>query len=238
LPSKVIGILQPGYIPWMGFFEQLLLSDVFVLYDDVQYDKHGWRNRNRLKGPNGPIWLTVPVITKKQKLPLLRDVRIDRTQSKWPQKHLGTMRQYYSKAPYFNQYFSILYDVLTNSWEFLLDLDVALISIIKEWLNIETDIILSSEIGCNDLDPNRRLIEIISNLGGNVFYEGSSGKNYLEIEEFEKAGIRVVFQDYAPVVYPQLFGDFEPYLSVLDLIFNCGPESRDYILSANPLAIT
>ena len=100
----IVGILQPGYLPWLGFFEQMYRSDVFVLYDDVQYDKHGWRNRNRIKSPNGVQWLTVPVLIKGQGKPEIRDVRINKAE-RWQKKHIRTIEQNYRKAPFYDEYF-------------------------------------------------------------------------------------------------------------------------------------
>lgn len=227
--SRVVGILQPGYLPWLGFFEQVRRSHVFVIYDDVQYDKHGWRNRNRIKGPQGPVWLTVPVRTRGKSLPLNNQVEIDHTQPAWAKKHLGTIRQYYAKAPYFDAYYPALQAVLSQSWRLLLDLDIALINLLKDWLGIATPIMLSSQLACHDTDPTKRLIMILSALGASVFYEGASGRNYLDRSQFEQAGINLFFQDFQPVDYPQQFDGFVPYLSAVDLVFNCGPESVSYL---------
>lgn len=230
----VVGILQPGYLPWLGFFEQVLRSDIFVIYDDVQYDKHGWRNRNRIKGPQGPIWLTVPVRTKGLGKPNINEVMIDQAQPRWAQKHCQTLKQAYSKAPYFTEYYPLLEQTLLKSWEKILDLDMALIRQITGWLVLTTEFVLSSSLETQPEDPTQRLVEMCRAVDADIFYEGSSGRNYLDLPQFERAGIQVVFQDYECQPYPQLYGEFVSHLSIVDLLFNCGPESPAYLPGAGP----
>lgn len=227
--AKVVGILQPGYLPWLGFFEQMQQSDVFVIYDDVQYDKHGWRNRNRIKGPQGPVWLTVPVRTSGLNWPTNHQVEIDATQANWAAKHLGTIRQHYAKAKHFKDYFPQLEEMYYRPWRSLLDLDLALIEILARWLGVECEMVLSSSLGITNPDPSERLVEIITKLGGDIFYEGASGRNYLALEKFAQAGIKVDFQDYHPAPYQQQYEGFLPLLSALDLILNCGPDSASLV---------
>jgi hypothetical protein len=231
---KIVGILQPGYLPWLGFFEQMLRSDLFVIYDDVQYDKHGWRNRNRVKGPDGPIWLTVPVRIKGLNKPNINEVLIDPAQPRWARKHCQTLRQLYGKAPFLDQYYPRLEATLLEAWEKIADLDVALIRLFANWLGLGTEIVLSSSLGCHAEDPTARLVEICQAVGADIFYEGSSGKNYLDMRQFAAAGVQVVFQEYECQPYPQLYGEFIPYLSIVDLLLNCGPESPLYLPGLGP----
>lgn len=233
---RVIGILQPGYLPWLGFFEQMLRCHYFVIYDDVQYDKHGWRNRNRIKGPKDPVWLTVPVRLKGNQR-LINQVEINPTQPRWAKKHLGTLRQHYNKAPYFKEYFPQLEEVLMRPWRLLVELDLELIRLIAGWFGLKSKLILSSELGCYHPNPSGRLIEIIRKLKGDVFYEGASGRNYLDLDQFTMAGLQVVFQDYQPMPYPQQYDGFTPFLSAIDLIFNCGSQSVRYLSGLNPPAL-
>ena len=130
-----IGILQPGYMPWLGFFEQMIKTDVFILYNDVQFDKHSWRNRNRIKGPNGIQWLTVPVLTKGGPYKI-NEIKINNN-TQWVHKHLQSLITCYKKAKYFSPYFEEIKTILTShKWEFLAELDVAIIKMISEWLEI------------------------------------------------------------------------------------------------------
>jgi hypothetical protein len=231
---KIVGILQPGYLPWLGFFEQMLRSDIFVVYDDVQYDKHGWRNRNRVKGPQAPVWLTVPVRLKGLNKPKINEVKIDPAQTRWAQKHCETLRQLSSKAPFFSQYYPHIEKTLKLAWDRIVDLDMALIRLIADWLGLAPDIVLSSSLGCQAEDPTARLVEICKTVEADIFYEGSSGKNYLDLSRFAAAGLQVVFQEYQCRPYPQLYGEFIPYLSTVDLLFNCGPESPAYLPGLGP----
>lgn len=224
-----IGILQPGYLPWLGFFEQMYKSDVFVIYDDVQYDKEGWRNRNRIKTANGIQWLTVPVYVKlKESLPV-NEVRID-NKSNWRKKHLLSIKHSYSKAPFFRKYVDIFEEAYSKDWEFLVDIDMYFIVKFKGCLGMDVKkIIRSSELDASEVsdqgDKMERLVRICSMFGADTFYEGAAGRDYIDDGYFASRGIKVEYQDYKHPVYKQLYGDFVPYLSVVDLLFNHGDES-------------
>jgi hypothetical protein len=225
----IIGILQPGYLPWLGFFEQMHRSDVFVIYDDVQYDKEGWRNRNRIKTANGIQWLTVPVHVKLTEHPLIVGTKIDNTVN-WRKKHLASMKQNYAKAPFFKGYIHIFEHAYSKEWEYLVDLDIYFIAKLAECLGMgNKNIIRSSTL---DLKGDRigRLINLCKLFGADTFYEGASGKNYIDENEFLSHGIKVEFQNYQHPIYNQLYGDFIPYLSVVDLLFNHGTESLKILL--------
>jgi hypothetical protein len=226
--------LQAGYLPWLGFFEQMLRSDIFVVLDDVQYDKHGWRNRNRVKGPQGPVWLTVPVRIRGLNRPKINEVIINPANPQWGKKHLATVRQLYAKAPFFSEYFPTLETIWQRPWTRLLDLNLVLITLVAEWLELEPDLILSSSLGCGNDDPTGRLVDICRHLEADIFYEGASGRDYLRLEQFAAAGVEVVFQDYHPQIYPQLHGAFVSHLGALDLLMNCGPRSREYLPGLGP----
>ena len=234
---KVIGILQAGYLPWLGFFEQMLWSDIFVLLDDVQYDKHGWRNRNRVRGPKGPVWLTVPVRTHGLNRPKINEVIINPANPQWGKKHLATIRQLYAKAPFFSEYFPALETILQRPWTRLLDLNLVLITLLARWLEMERDLILSSSLACRNDDPTGRLVDICRQLGADIFYEGASGRDYLRLEQFAAAGVEVVLSGLSTRPYPQLHEAFVSHLSALDLLMNCGPGSREYLpgFTQNPL---
>lgn len=228
----VIGILQPGYLPWLGFFEQLYRSDVFVIYDDVQYDKNGWRNRNRVKTANGIQWLTVPVLLNFTEHPRICDVRIDNG-SKWRKKHLETIRQSYARTPFFKEYFGIFEDTYGRDWEYLIDLDIHLIQALAQAAGIpEKPMVRSSALG---IEGGRvdRLIKICRHFNADTFYEGASGVNYIDPAVFLDSGITVRFQEYHHPEYKQLYGDFVPYLSLVDLLFNCGDSSLDVLIGNN-----
>ena len=219
-----IGILQPGYLPWLGFFEQVFRCDRFVLYDDVQFEKNAWRNRNRIKTPSGPRWLTVPVYQKGHTSQTLLETKIVE-KGDWARKHLASISTYYGKAPFFDLYYQPLSEILQQQWTHLVDLDIRLIRYLLAVLGITTPLFRSSELGITEGRRNDRLIAILRALGGTAFYEGAAGRKYIEEDKFKSAGITVEYQDYKHPNYPQLYGAFVPYLSVIDLLFNCGNES-------------
>lgn len=225
-----IGILQPGYLPWLGFFEQLHKSDIFIIYDDVQYDKNSWRNRNRIKTAKGALWLTVPALVKFLERPLIHEVKID-NHSNWRKKHLASLKMNYAKAPFFAHYINIFEETYAREWEQLIDLDLHLIVKLAESLGIDSNKIRRSSELKPQWDRNGRLVSLCKMFKADIFYEGASGKNYIEEPMFEKEGIRVNFQEYKHPVYHQLYGEFIPYLSVVDLLFNCGPDSLKVLMS-------
>ncbi len=224
-----IAVLQPGYLPWLGFFDQELSVDLFVLYDDVQYDRRRWRNRNRLKTPTGPGWLTVPVEQKGKYDQIIRDVKIDNTRP-WRKKHLGAVATYYRKAPYFEKLFPQLEEIISKDWEYLWELDLALIEWLNRVIEIGTPVRMASELGVPGL-KSERLLNICRKLGADQYYTGAAARHYLDLRQFEDAGIEVYFQEYEHPVYPQLYGPFVSHLSVLDLLMVAGPAAKEIIES-------
>jgi hypothetical protein len=230
MSGRTVGILQPGYLPWLGFFEQLYRCDIFVLYDDVQFEKGSWRNRNRIKTPDGPQWLTVPVQLKGHGFPLVKDVAIN-SSAPWAKKHIKAITQNYSKSPFLGRYSEELFGILNQPWRLLVDLDVALINWLVEQLGISTPMVLSSTLGVQGSGA-QRLISVIQSVNGDQFYEGSAGRNYIDVNVFGNAGISVGFQEYEHPKYPQLYGDFISHLSIIDLLFNCGPDSLQILVGS------
>lgn len=217
-------VLQPGYLPWVGFFDQMRRSDVFVYYDDVQFDKHGWRNRNRIKAPDGaPHWLTVPVFHSGRNWPAILEVEID-NRTPWARKHVGTLKQFYGKAPHLHRYLPALEEVLEHRWTLLVDLDLAVTGLISGWLGLTRPTLRASAIGIPG-KQSERLLALCQHVGARRYLSGNSAKAYLDTELLTRHGIEVEWQDYIHPVYPQQHGDFVPYLSIVDLLFNCGEES-------------
>ena len=217
-------VLQPGYLPWLGFFDQLRRADVFVCYDDVQYDKHGWRNRNRIKTQTGPTWLTVPVRHGGEP-PLQRilDVEIDR-RTPWARKHVASIRQAYARAPFCDRYLPALEELLQRRWERLVDLDIECVDLLAHWLGLQRRIERSSMLGVGG-ERSERLLNICRHFGASTYVSGDSAQAYLDVALFERNGITVKWQRFVHPVYPQLHGEFVPFLSALDLLFNCGDEA-------------
>ncbi len=224
----MVGILQPGYLPWLGFFEQVYRCDVFVVYDDVQYDRDGWRNRNRIKTANGIQWLTVPVHVNFEEKNLVKDIKID-NKTNWRKKHLFSIRQNYSKAPFFKKYIDIFEEAYATEWELLVELDMYFILKLTGCLGMEDkEIVRSSSLDIKG-DRLERLAAICKFFNADIFYEGASGRNYINNSFFKAQGIEIEYQDYRHPVYTQLYGDFIPFLSVIDLLFNHGDDSLDIL---------
>jgi hypothetical protein len=198
-------------------------ADVFIYYDDVQYDKHGWRNRNRIKAPTGPHWLSVPVRHAGLGKPRILDIEIDNNNA-WARKHIGTLRQYYSRAPFFTRYIEGLDQVFSGEWPRLVDLNLALAARMSDWLGITTTIYRSSELGVEG-ERSERLLALCQRVGATRYLSGNAAQSYLDVGLFERHGIAVAWQDYQHPVYPQLYGEFVPCLSAIDLLMNCGEES-------------
>lgn len=218
-----VTILQPSYLPWLGFFEQMTRSDKFVLLDDVQYTRRDWRNRNRIRVRENWIWLTVPVQQKSRFSQSLLETRIDNSVS-WRRKHLETLRQHYCKAPFFEKYFPRCQQVYEKDWTFLFDLCLETINLIKEEMGIETPLLRSSEMKPGG-EKTERLVSICRELGATHYLSGESGSNYIAEEDFSSQGIALEYQNYEHPVYPQRYTGFVPHLSAIDLLFNCGEQS-------------
>jgi hypothetical protein len=226
--KRTLAVVQPGYLPWLGFFDQVQRSDIFIFYDDVQYDKNGWRNRNRIKSRAGePHWLTVPVRVRSLEQRLL-ETEIDNRQP-WARKHIGTIRQFYARAPHLNRYLQGLEELLLgNTWERLCDLDIAAIKLMCEWLGLKRVMMRSSELSIGG-DRSERLLNLCLHVNADCYLSGNAAQEYLDVELFARYGVEVVWQNYQHPVYPQQHGEFVPYLSALDLLLNCADNSTSII---------
>ena len=229
--KQTLVILQPSYLPWLGYFDQIRRSDVFIFYDTVQFDRRGWRNRNRIKGREGKsLWLTVPVHASRDSR--VCDVEIVRG-DRWATRHLKSLLHNYSAAPYTASYLPELEAVLTAGWERIADLDIALTQLMCGWLGLTARFVRASSLdvqGCR----NERLVAYCRHFGATHYLSGDSAKTYLDAELFRANGVEVVWQDYAHPVYVQQHGPFVSYLSALDLLLNCGAESAQIITDEGP----
>ena len=225
-------ILQPSYIPWRGYFHQIFLADVFVFYDDVQYDKDGWRNRNRIKTPNGTQWLTIPVVTTGvvENKTAIKDIKIDQTKN-WSRKHWASICQAYSKAPFFKQYADELQRYFSDNYDHLADLTIDLtINLAKLLGNFETKFIRSSSIEGVSGVKTERLLNILTKIGANHYISGPSAKDYLDERLLRNNGIELEYVKYEYREYPQLYPPYDGQVSILDLLFMAGNGAKDFIL--------
>jgi hypothetical protein len=218
----IVSIHQPQYLPWLGYFDKIEQSDVFVFLDNVQFKKNEWQNRNRIKTSDNWQWLSVPVIHKfTQKI---SEVEINNT-VQWGRKHLNALVTHYSKTSYFKDHISFFEQAFSKEWKYLADINIHLIQYLAKALDLlDKKLVLASELESRD-GSTERLIDICKQLSGDVYLSGKDGAKYLEMELFKEEGIQVIFQDYHHPRYKQLYGDFEPFLSIIDLLFNCGPDS-------------
>lgn len=217
--APVLVALQPSYLPWLGAFEQFARSDVFVFYDDVQYDRDGWRNRNRIKTAQGIRWLTVPVQTRGKFGQRILDVKIDNRQA-WARKHLQTLEQAYAKAPHLKSVLAELRSVLEQPWNSLADLNITLFLRLARYMGLERTVYRSSELSL-PVGKNERLLELCRKFGAHTYYSGAAARDYLEEKRFQQVGITVRWQDFRSPVYSQLHGEFVSHLSVVDWLFHC-----------------
>ncbi len=216
----IVAAHQPQYMPWLGYFAKIDQADSFVLLDTVQFKKNEWQNRNRIKTAQGPQWLTVPVQYKfPQKI---FEVSINNT-IRWQDKQRKTLTTNYSKAPFFDSVSQSLFPVFSEQWDTISALNIFVVKTLLKLVGITTPIHVASDFSSLPEGPDQRLIAITKELKGSSYLAGQGGKEYMNLDLYAQAGITIDFQLFEPPVYPQLFGTFEPYLSVLDLLFNCGP---------------
>lgn len=222
-----VAILQSCYIPWKGYFDIIHDVDLFIFYDDVQYTKNDWRNRNRIKTANGIMWLSVPAGSSTDRL--ICDVTLG--DDRWQAQHWKTLTQAYGKAPHFRDYAGFFEDAyLGHRWTSLSNLNQFLTRrIAEDFLGIETKFEDSRRYAAQGA-KQERLLEILGKAGATRYVSGPAAKNYIDPERFEVAGIELIWKDYAGYPeYPQLHPPFEHTVSILDLLFHTGPRAPWYI---------
>lgn len=225
-----IAIMQPGYLPWLGFFELMHNCDLFVIFDDVQYTKKDWRSRNRIRSKNGWFWLTVPVLTGGKRFQLISEARIDYT-TNWQLKHLRAVEINYCKARFFKEYFPGFKEILSHRHDYLIDLDLEIIYWLSEELGVSGKPVLkSSTLGAKG-KRQEKVIEVCKKLGARELYDSKAASNFLNVEDFKTEGINIIFQNYDHPAYAQVYEPFIPYMSTIDLLFNCGQNSLPIILN-------
>jgi hypothetical protein len=225
--ARRLAVLQSNYLPWKGYFDIVHDVDLFVFYDDVQYTKNDWRNRNRIKAAGGAEWITVPTGADMNRL--VCEVEI--ADPRWQAKHWRTLQQNYGRCPHFGryrEYFEHVY--LGQTWRRLSELNQSLIRhVAREFLGIgaEFDDSRRYDAGGRKLD---RLLDLVTQCGATSYVSGPAAKDYIDAERFAQAGVELVWKDYAGYPeYPQRFPPFEHGVSILDLLFNTGPDAPWYI---------
>lgn len=216
----IAAIHQPNYIPWLGYFYKIYKSDVFVILDDVQYSKRSYTNRNKIKTPQGAIWLTVPINNKGSFELNINEIRT-KDELQWKKNHIHSIKRNYTRSKYFKEFYEVLRNIILEEYNSISDLNTNLIRSICKILDINTKIILSSDLKVDGKSTDR-LINICKNIGTDTYLSGSGGANYQDKELFKKHNIRLTYSDFKAEEYNQLWGDFVGNLSVIDYIFNCG----------------
>jgi WbqC-like protein family len=226
---KTVAILQSSYIPWKGYFDLMNAVDEFILYDDVQYTRRDWRNRNRLKSPNGVCWLTIPVQVKGR-----YHQRIDETlvsDPAWAARHWSTLVAWYGHAPFFQRYRPVLEELyLRTTEQHLSQINRRFLDALREMLGISTRLSWSSDYPSTG-DKTDRLLEICRGAGANRYLSGPSAQAYLDVDRFHNAGVDVKWMSYEGYPeYQQLHPPFDHYVSALDLLLSVGDEAPNYML--------
>jgi hypothetical protein len=228
--DKRVAILQSSYIPWKGYFDIINLVDEFILYDDVQFTRRDWRNRNRIKTPQGLRWLTIPVQTKGLYLQRIDETIV--TDPKWARSHWNALLQNYSAAQFFNNYRPLFEKLFLTSTEMRLSaINRRFIEAVCQILGIDTPLRWSTEYPAHG-SKTERLVSLCTACGATSYLSGPSARGYIEEEQFERAGVALSYMDYSGYPeYTQLHPPFEHEVTILDLIFNAGDKAPAYMKS-------
>ncbi len=222
---------QPVYLPWLGLFHKIALADRFILFDQAQYLPKDWNNRNRIKTPQGPQWLSVPVLKKGHREKPISAIEINNT-IPWGRKHWRSLNTHYSKAPYFSKYKNFFEDAYHRKWDLLSDLNLYMLQWFMDTLGIKVPVNRAGEYHFQG-KKSGLVLDMCRQVGTDTYISGTLGRNYMDVDAFKAQGVRVVFQDYHHPKYPQLYGEFFSHLSIVDLLFNCGDESLGILMSGN-----
>lgn len=227
-PDKIVAILQSNYIPWKGYFDMIAAVDEFILFDDMQYTRRDWRNRNQIKTHQGIQWLTVPVQVKGKYEQKIKDTLIDG--SDWASAHWKALAQNYRRAPHFSEIAAWLEPLyIGGSYTNISQLNRSFIEAVCHYLGIKT--VISNSWDYTLLDgKSERLADLCKQAGGTEYISGPSAKDYVEESLFTDMNIKLTWFDYAGYTeYPQLWGEFTHGVTILDLLFNCGKGAHRYM---------
>lgn len=224
---------QPHYLPWLGFFDKMLLCDAFIIEDNVQFEEQGFQNRTKIKTPSGARWLTVPIKHVGKSLPINEMTIANEAQPDWAKNHWLALKFNYSRAPYWKKYRGFFERTYSQEWVKLIDLNMHIIKGLMEFLNLEKKPLRMA----SSIDASGKKSELVlaqcKALGATTLLSGVGARDYLDLQRFEAQGIKVVFQDFKHPIYPQLAGEFVPNLSAVDYLFWVGEKpwrSDDMVL--------
>ena len=226
----ILSAHQPVYMPWLGLFHKIALSDIFCFFDIVQYQRKDFNNRNKIKTAKEEMWLTVPVKSSNRFNSIISDIEI--INNGWKKKHLKSIEINYKKSPYFEKNFHNLKKILDKPYKYLVDLNFDLLIYILDCLNINTRILKASDYSFNGKKSDL-VLDMCIQLKADIYIFGEQGKYYADVENFTRNHVYPYFQSYNHPTYEQINGHFKSSMSVIDLIFNKGEESKDIIMSNN-----
>jgi len=222
----ILSAHQPAYLPWLGYFEKIQRSDVFIYLDTVQFEKNSFINRNKIKTPQGGQWLTIPVKVKGHTNTTLADTEVDDGQP-WRIKHLKSIEMNYRKAPYFAEAYPELERLISIPTNNLADLCWQHLNFWLAEFEIETKVIRSSELKINSKKSDL-VLDLCKHFSVENYLSGALGRDYLNENDFVDAGIKVEYQEFIHPAYPQRWGGFEPYMGIVDYWMNCGPGKLNF----------
>jgi hypothetical protein len=218
----IVGIHQPNYLPYLGFFDKMAKSDIFVIYNDAQFNKYEYQHRNRIRIHDGWKWLTVPVV--KEEMPI-KEIKIinepPKNKSHWSKIHFREIHANYAKTDYFSVYEEEIRKVYEKKYEKLVDLNMNLIKFLMKAFDIDVKLVYASEFGLITKSSQKNL-DLVEAVGGDEYLSGPMGRDYLDVSLFEKNGIKVDFQDFKHPVYKQRYEGFVPNMAAIDALFNAG----------------
>jgi hypothetical protein len=227
-----VSINQPAYLPWLGYWSRIAASDLHIVLDHVQFEKNSFTNRNKVRTREGWTWLTVPLRTSGS----FGDLAIEKIgiveNQPWARKHQRTLSESYAKAAHFARHKAFLDELYQKPWQQLAPLLREMTDHFMRELGITTKLLYSSELGVPGT-KSELVLNLCKHVGAKTYLSGSLGRDYLDRASFDQAGIAVAFQDYQHPQYGQAFTGFEPYMGVIDLLANCGPESKAVLMSGH-----
>lgn len=231
----IVAAHQPHYLPWLGYIHKMAQADLFIVMDDLQYEKDNFQNRNRIKVNNSSAWITVPLERGSQTDricdKLIMNGGSDREH--WQRRTWRSLQIHYGKAPHFARYAGELEELLTRPWTRLVDVTLHILELVRGWFGISRPMLLSSSLQLEGQKTDR-IIDFCRKVGADVYLSGRGGSTgYLDVDALRQAGVAVAWQSFQHPVYPQRYPalGFMPRMCFLDMLFNCGPASRDILLS-------
>lgn len=227
----IVTIHQPEHLPWLGFIHKAAQADCLVILDNVQFRKNYFQNRNKVRTASGFSWVTVPV-QKSSLNSLINEIKID-NKHRWREKCWKTIYYSYVKASFFENYSNLFESIYFKNWDYLAELNLEIIQNLLKFFDVKTELVIASHIGDISGKSDDLLLSICKKLGAGEYVSGISGKDYLDVEKFEQAGIKVSFQEFYHPIYQQCHEPFMPCMSSMDLLFNYGDKAKDVLFDAD-----